>query len=104
MVLGPDGDFAPTLLQTSAGNTKVSKLFIRGQDEDDDTPRGLPKYLPNLASDSKDTEVVSAQKQTMYQILPGRNSCFLCRSSLRPSATARLTFQLLPLPCKPEEA
>jgi len=63
------GIIASALLQTKTSETKPKPL-IRGQDQDADSPRGLPKYNQNAPCKGKDAEVVP-QKQTMYQILPG---------------------------------
>jgi len=63
------GIIAASLLQTKASGP-TPKPLVRGQDQDADSPRGLPKYNQNAPCEGKDAEVVP-QTRTKYQILPG---------------------------------
>jgi len=59
------------MLQVNAGKApKQPKPLIPGQDSDEDTPRGLPKYHQNAPCATKKVHTVS-QSATKYQIAPG---------------------------------
>lgn len=73
--LASDGSIAGLFLQTNEEAKKPQpppepKPLLPGADNDEDTPRGLPKYTQNPPCDTKAKHAVP-QTATKYQIAPG---------------------------------
>lgn len=76
--LGSDGGVGAAFMQTKTNEgcrdrqqeDTTPKPPIPGADSDEDTPRGLPKYLQNPPCDQKPVHNVP-QSKTKYQIAPG---------------------------------